>query len=892
MRLIRCIYISIVCCVASAFGSFANDAVSIKLDDYEAVRPKIALVLSGGGARSLSQIGVLEELVKAGIQIDYIVGTSMGSIVGGLYASGYQASELDSIVKQLNWQSLITLKKNQDRGDLFIDQKQIEDRSLLTLRFKKFRFVVPEAISAGSEFNTILQRIFLNSLYHSDKNYDKLRVPFRAVATDLLTGESVSQKSGNIIKAVRASSTLPLRYTPVRKDSMLFIDGGILANIPVKEALEFNPDIIIAVNNTSPLFPDGELNTPWNIADQAISISMKKFAEEAMAMADFVITPKIGNHRNTDFTGLDSLIDLGRKAASPLLDSIKNYINQKYAVSRGYDWYRLFMNTPSNPKRRIYFTGFDTKDSIELANSMILRDEPKIKNTIEKLLCSGEYSSIEMNFDSTTATFNALSYPKLSKIAYPGLATKEVAVYIEQIENSYRGAPLRKAIITEIKEKVLKKFRDLGFSMANINSTEIDSNGNMTLNIDEGRIYAIKIHGNESTSGYLIKREIKYKQGEPINAEKLFKGWNNLKSTDLFTSIDFEIVPLDTGVGNVLIVNVIEGGTQTIRIGGRVDNERYAQGSFDAIQENLWNLGVRVGVGMYGGQRNQKYIGYFENPRIMNTDISLKARGYYETRNIRLFENVTGLPTNKFERKSAGEDVIERYGGVFSVGSQIDRSGMFEAMYRLEKQRTFNNDSSTKGPYANISTLKISTVFDSEDRADFPTKGSIFDFGLETSLFKSATLGSFSKVYFLYNYTVSFDEHTIRPQFFFGSGDKTMPKGEFFSLGGENSFYGLSEDEERGRQIMKASLEYRYKAPFKLFFDTYFSFRYDIGSLWLQPDEIRFADLKHGTGVSIQFDTPLGPAKFSLGRSFYFKSEPNEIVRGAAHGYFSIGLKL
>jgi len=124
-----------------------------------------------------------------------------------------------------------------------------------------------------------------------------------------------------------------------------------------------------------------------------------------------------------------------------------------------------------------------------------------------------------------------------------------------------------------------------------------------------------------------------------------------------------------------------------------------------------------------------------------------------------------------------------------------------------------------------------------------------------------------------------------------GIADKTFPVSEQYSLGGQNSFFGMREDEYKGRQIFLTSLEYRYELPFRVFFDTYFRLRYDLGSAWNEQEDLRFKDLKHGIGASLSFDTPIGPADFSVGKSFKFvKNLPgNPLSFGDTFFYFSIG---
>jgi len=150
----------------------------------------------------------------------------------------------------------------------------------------------------------------------------------------------------------------------------------------------------------------------------------------------------------------------------------------------------------------------------------------------------------------------------------------------------------------------------------------------------------------------------------------------------------------------------------------------------------------------------------------------------------------------------------------------------------------------------------------------------------------------FSKAEFYFSSIFSIDKHIIRPSLQFGFADKTLPIPEFFSLGGQDNFFGFREDDDFGRQIFVGSLEYRIQLPFSLFFDTYFSFRYDIGSIWKQFEAIKFSSFKHGAGATVALDSPIGPAKFSVGKGFYFFKEPYTVVWGETTVYFSLGIKL
>jgi NTE family protein len=226
-------------------------------------------------------------------------------------------------------------------------------------------------------------------------------------------------------------------------------------------------------------------------------------------------------------------------------------------------------------------------------------------------------------------------------------------------------------------------------------------------------------------------------------------------------------------------------------------------------------------------------------------------------------------------------------------GSRVGRDGELFAGLRFEQQRLYSiNETGELPSFSSIGALKINARFDSEDKSDFPTNGRILDMSLETSVLSGASFIAFSKVSMFTRSTTQIGIFTIRPSFRMGFADNTTPIPEFFTIGGEDSFFGLREDDKRGRQIAQASVETRYKLPFKLLFDTYCSFRYDIGSIWETFQNIRIGTLRHGVGLLLGFDTPIGPAKFSVGRGFYFQSDPDGAVLGPYLGYFSIGVRM
>ncbi|MDA3844556.1 MAG: patatin-like phospholipase family protein [Candidatus Kapabacteria bacterium] len=865
-----------------------RDLFSGKLPENKDFRPTIALVLSGGGSRGLSEAGVICELEKAGIKPDFIVGTSIGAVIGGLYASGYNAAELDSIVLNTDWEHVFSLSNRQNRKDLFIDQKRLNDRSLLTLYFDDFKLLMPEAISVGNRFSEFLQKLYRNALYHPFADFDKMKYPFRAVATDLVKGESVSLKSGNLIKAVRASATIPLRYTPVRIDGMVLVDGGLMANLPVEAALDFNPDIIIAVNTESPMLEADELNSPWTVTDQYITVMMRNYSAASAQKADIHIRPYISGHKNDDFSDLDSLMNSGRRAGRLAIPAINEMIAAKTRdkfKTKYPEMIRVLSNMPSASKK---YTGFSSEASDKL-------DEFNYEQFIIGDLSFERESNIRLTVDRA-GVYNlfADTLPIFKNIETNGIYNSVVLETVNRIYETHSSARITPELIVEIKEKILRSYRAQMYSFAEITHTQIDSaRGNISFTVDEGLLNKINISGNQIANNFLISREIKCEINKPLNSDELLKGWEGLVSTDLFNEIDVETVRSPDSSGVEINISVKEMTAQSMKIGGRIDDERKVQIGLSYIVENYIGLGERSLFRVAGGTRNQEVTSEFEIPRIFKTPLTFKLNPYYKRKQFFTYTDKADVALNHIERsRDSDQKVDERYGLKAIFGTQIQRTGLLAAELRMEKQRSFQLGKLGDIPFYSVNTLKIGLNFDTENRVDFPTEGRFLNIFVETNISQGGDAAKFSKVEYRHRTTTSFSHISLTGSMFFGYADKTLPLAEQFSFGGQDNFFGLRQADKRGRQIVTAFLEVRAKSPIDLFFDTYFYARYNIGNVWEFPEEIKFNNLRHGLGLSIAFDTPVGPAKFSLGKSFFFIANPDAVVHGPILMYFSIGMKL
>jgi predicted acylesterase/phospholipase RssA len=285
---------------------------------------EISLILSGGGARGLAQIGVLKALDEEGIRPRLIVATSMGAIIGSLYAAGYSPDSIARFARSVDWAHFFanSVKRNQ----LLVSQKDEFVNYLVELRLdKNLNLVWPNALSYGQSFYSYLVPLLASVQYRATASFDSLAVPLRIVTTDIVSGRMIVLSKGDLVTAVRASCGVPLTFPPVNIDTMLLMDGGMSANIPVEPALAERPnDYVVAVDVTASLWNKEDLGNPVRLVDQIVSIGISKQKSIEKRLANIVISPDLGDYRNTDFTKIDSLIGLGYAAARNAASRIKS----------------------------------------------------------------------------------------------------------------------------------------------------------------------------------------------------------------------------------------------------------------------------------------------------------------------------------------------------------------------------------------------------------------------------------------------------------------------------------------------------------------------------------------------------------------------------------------
>jgi NTE family protein len=282
--------------------SFSQDTIK---------KPKIGLVLSGGGAKGFTHVGVLKVIEQAGIKIDYIGGTSMGAVIGGLYASGYNATQLDSIVRVTDFDNILV--DYLPRSSKSFYEKRNDELYAVTLPFNKLKFGAPQSLSKGMFNYNLFNQLTLHVRHIRD--FNQLPIPFLCMATDIEQGKQVVLDKGVLAQALFASSALPSVFSPVTLDGKLLVDGGVINNYPIEEIRKLGADIIIGVDVQSGLRDKSQLQGAINVLFQITNLQAIEKMNVNSKNTDIYIKPDIKNIGAVSFEKAKEIILRGEEAA-------------------------------------------------------------------------------------------------------------------------------------------------------------------------------------------------------------------------------------------------------------------------------------------------------------------------------------------------------------------------------------------------------------------------------------------------------------------------------------------------------------------------------------------------------------------------------------------------
>lgn len=380
--------------------------MTVALSSLDAQRKKVGVVLGGGGAKGVAHIGVLKVLEEAGIPIDYVAGTSMGAIVGGLYAIGYTPGEIDSMVLEQDWTMLLSDRIK--RSSLTFPEKENAERYILSLPFgKEKKDRVIQGMIRGQNLMNLFSNLTIG--YHDSVDFKQFNIPFACVAVDAVDGKDYVFDKGSLPLAMRASMAIPAVFAPVRLDSMVLIDGGLNDNFPVDVARRMGADIIIGVDlGTSDLKKLENLNNPGDVIGQIIALhGYEKYARNK-EQTDLLFRPNVAPYNAASFgtVALDTLIRRGEQEAYSRWDEIVA-LKEKIGVPADYrpeedghvrKSYPV-LPTDSFHIRNISFVGTDPRDEKWLMKISGLRENSRITlrelhHAMSVLIGSNAYSNV------------------------------------------------------------------------------------------------------------------------------------------------------------------------------------------------------------------------------------------------------------------------------------------------------------------------------------------------------------------------------------------------------------------------------------------------------------------------------------------------------------------
>jgi len=832
--------------------SSAADTFSISYENGRVVRrfpvntrPVIGLALSGGGARGIAHVGVIEVLEENGIHVDRIAGTSMGSIVGGLYAAGYRTEVLERMFEELDWSSYFS--NTPKRRTVYVTEKETFNWTLFDVRFNALNPRIPSSLLMGQNIISLLSWLALAPTYECGGDFDNLPIPFRAVSTDLNTGEMVVLKSGNLARALQASSTIPLIFSPVEWGKWFLVDGGLKNNLPVDVAREMGSDFVIAVAIDESMHKSDDLDNPLNIADQTTSILMKISTELSRTKADYVITPDMEAFSSGEFKNIGDIIEQGRTAARIALPGLRESLEQKKSTYR-----KTFV-------REIRVSPLDEEEGVKQTLSHFLRPASEcsyavIADALDVLWKTGRYWNISADVNPHTGIVHFTLYPVPAAITLLcGTGNPSASPNRTYTVMARESSPLPVSHIIGRIDSLMTVIRADGYSFAHINDMEYYGvNDSLTIYSTAPRISRIYIDENLTTRRSVIMREITFRTGELLDLTRLMKTIDNLYGTNFFEWVYADVRPYNDGVG--IGIHIKEKNWTLMRIGIRFDETNSAEGRVALSRENILGSGNQFGVIGQSGKRKKLMMVQDKIDRIYKSLYSFDIKTYNLLRNRPMYSG----------HKHFLDYEDDRYGTVISLGQQMDKFGNAVLQFKTETVKIhFSPSANRKNRKRELRSFVMQSLIDSYDRYPFPTNGKINLISIESANEFFGGTEQYVKIYWGGSYVRTYKQlHTFTASFSLGTADPSTPSTESFTLGGNLSrvycydfesgmshyyadFQGLYSEERTGNYLAVGKLAYRLHIP-KFF---YLTFIYNIGNVWDNNDTITFDSVLHGYGV-------------------------------------------
>lgn len=826
-------------------------------------RPRIGLALAGGGARAAASIGVLKVLKREGIPIAAIAGTSMGSLVGGLAAAGYPPDRIEDLFVANDWNDLFT--DTPARAFLSPQQRNAGSRHLFQFSVSGGRFMAPSGLTAGQKLSDLLTSMTLGASFKAGRDFDRLPIPFRAVATDLETGDPVALRNGFLHDALRASAAVPVLFPPVPIEGKLLVDGGIANNLPVDIVRSMGADFIIAVDASSPLERKERIKSLLDVLGQSISLPVRKTTERQAESADIVIVPDTGDLSFTDFTRIGDIVRAGEQAAEAALPAIRERLRERPVPDRAAEQIRFSsltvegnVSVPESEIRSFLARGLGTDGTSESDLIAALND----------LFGTGMFSHVSLELipagNGQAATLHVKEFPVVRAVRIAGASIMRESDILDSL-----GEPLDRTLNVEILRKgldrVVERYHEQGYVLANIGFAGMEPDGStLSVEINEGRVDAIRLTGQRRTRISLLRREMRTKTGAPLNFPLLYRDVRHLYGLTYFESINLQVA--ENGKDGVTVTLAVkERHRGSVRLGLRYDSEDAFTGLTDAVVDNLGGRGIRAWLNTRYGNYLDLSMGY-HSPVLVTASFVHAVEGFYRKRTYSLYSG----------GERAGEVQVARAGGDFSFGYEWFRFGETYLRYRFTMDRTTAIYGAVQPDNpAETASLAFLTSVDTRDDRYFPRSGALIQATYEVADPSYGGDGEFRKMTFssLLALTVA-DRHAFIVEAAAGFGGGTLPYQEQYGIGGYDHLLGFPLPGYHRREFVGSNqagalLTYRWQVAeyqLKPVRAVYVAASGGAANVWDSREEISTRDLWTGGGIGIHADTVVGPFRLDAGR--------------------------
>ncbi|MBD3257249.1 hypothetical protein GF377_02360, partial [candidate division GN15 bacterium] len=575
-------------------------------------RVRVALALSGGGARGMATVGVIRAFEERGFDIQAIAGTSMGAIVGGLYACGYSPDELEDLAAEIDFNRLLTNRP--PRRSTFLSRRTDRDRHLLTIRFDGLTPHIPRGLSAGQELMSFLTQLTNRAIYLAGGDFQRLPIPFKAVSTDVVSGDAVVLTEGTLAEAMRASMAFPLAFTGVELQDQLLMDGGILYPVPttfVRDMVD-STTVVVAVNTASPLVSQHELRTPVDIANQVTTIMTADKLQAELDAADIVIKPLPDAFTSTDFNRRDSMMVLGYRQGLEAADEIERLYRRHTRAQP----ITVVLGQITGDREIAEILAATLVDDTVIYNdlletSLTLAQDPRVYSIALIQRPTGPGPPLTAHQSPNSSHPRSVDIHVTAAMPVEGLVLEvdgntifpdSLLIDHCRVDSDY----LTPDAVRELIDSLLATYYDQGYDLANVRSLDFDRAANrLRLEIDEGIIQRVDIRDNDRTKDWLVRSYLGLERGKPYSTRQATRDLADLYGTELFEGITLGLEPFDSG--SLVTVRVKEKKYTQLRLGWHWHEAYESEEFLEILDDNIAGVGLQAMIHAQYGEQRQAY---------------------------------------------------------------------------------------------------------------------------------------------------------------------------------------------------------------------------------------------------------------------------------------------